>query len=106
MAEQQSNRLRRYCMAISIRGHTTTAGTVETFAMTVHSYDTPLRMKTIPSGQSGQTFVHGLQVRMIYFQLQLGMKLFPWWVNWCCSVPSASMLQIWLCPPIWRSNTM
>jgi hypothetical protein len=41
-----------------------------------------------------------------YFQLQLGMKLLPEWVNWCCWVPSDSMDQISVCLPISRWKTM
>ena len=41
-----------------------------------------------------------------YFQLQLGMKLLPVWVNWCWSVPSDSIDQISVCLPISRWKTM
>jgi len=41
-----------------------------------------------------------------HFQLQPGIKLLPVWVNCCCCVPSASIDQICVCPPICRSKTM
>jgi|SRR5579862_455040 len=41
-----------------------------------------------------------------HFQLQFGIKLLPLRVSACCSDPSESMVQICVCPPIWRSNTM
>jgi hypothetical protein len=35
-----------------------------------------------------------MRIAWLYFQLQLGIKLLPTCVSWCCSVPSESMVQI------------
>jgi hypothetical protein len=37
-----------------------------------------------------------------YFQLQFGIELFPDRVSCCCCVPSASIVQISVCPPTVR----
>ena len=41
-----------------------------------------------------------------HFQLQFGIKLLPVWVSCCCCVPSASMDQTCVRPPISRWKTM
>src|SRR5580704_5913274 len=69
------------------------------FAIDCHKHDTRESVKTVTtyhfcSGSRPEFVAEGNYPGKGYFQLQLGIKLLPTWVNWCCSVPSESMVQI------------
>ena len=67
------------------------------------------RHSKLESQQDFQLLTRTLRAASIagfYFQLQFGMKLLPVVVSCFCSLPSASIDQIWVLPPMVRSKTM